>query len=129
MKENINVYADKGIVYKKETPIQLSEISWDANKSFKGVFMKTLISGTDTCGLMSCHLVRIEAGMEIGKHIHAGKIELHEVIGGEGVAFNGESKMDYRKGTIALIPADIEHRVIAGEEGLFLFAKFCPALE
>lgn len=129
MNDDLTVFAEKGMVYGSNTPVPLSKIAWEENKSFKGVFMKTLVSGSETGGNLSCHLVRIEAGKEIGRHIHAGKMEIHEVIGGSGIAYRGDTEMDYRKGTLSLIPADVEHRVTAGNDGLFLFAKFSPALQ
>ncbi len=40
----------------------------------------------------------------------------------------GEKKLQYLSGTITLIPEDINHKVKAGKDGLFLLAKFVPAL-
>ncbi len=78
--------------------------------------------------IWNCHLVKIDAGCEIGTHNHCGKTELHEVIFGHGKCFVGEKEIDYTTGKITVMPADINHKVTAGDEGLFLFAKFFPAL-
>ena len=65
---------------------------------------------------------------DIGGHIHAGKMELHEVMAGAGRCAIGEETVDCAPGTIAYIPDDIHHRVMAGDGGLELLAKFSPAL-
>jgi quercetin dioxygenase-like cupin family protein len=104
------------------------ELTWNEHSSFKGVFMKHLVCGEQTNGAMSCHLVRIEPGHEIGLHLHQGKLELHEVMSGSGSLLRGDVAHEYRPGTVAVIPADVNHRVIAGNEGLFLFATFTPSL-
>ncbi len=36
--------------------------------------------------------------------------------------------LSYPPGVISIMPAKVHHEVHAGEEGLFLFAKFMPAL-
>jgi quercetin dioxygenase-like cupin family protein len=107
---------------------QSEDLPWNEHSTFKGVFMKHLVRGEQTNGAMSCHLVRIEPGHEIGLHLHQGKLELHEVISGSGSLVRGDEKHDYNPGTVAVIPADENHRVIAGDEGLFLFATFTPSL-
>ena len=110
------------------TDCAVNEIGWNPHPTFKGVFMKHVVTGADTNGRLSCHLVRIEPGCEIGDHIHAGKMELHEVMAGEGRCEIGDETVDYAPGTIAYIPDDIHHRVMAGKDGLELLAKFSPAL-
>lgn len=90
--------------------------------------MKNLLSGSDTAGRLSCHLVRIDPGCEIGNHLHDGKLELHEVIDGEGSCTVGEKVLQYRAGVVSFIPDNKYHRVEAGDRGLFLLAKFSPAL-
>ena len=96
--------------------------------SFKGVAMKLLVSGEETGGRLSCHEVRVDAGCELALHAHEGKLELHEVIGGSGTAYRGDETMTYLPGTVAVIDADVKHRVVAGAEGIIILAKFTPAL-
>ncbi len=103
-------------------------IKWNAHPTFKGVYLKHLLSGADTNKGFSFHLVRIEPGCEIGEHIHEGKWETHEVIAGAGQCAIGEKNIDYAPGVLTAIPDSIKHKVMAGEEGLLLFAKFVPAL-
>lgn len=97
---------------------------WEAHPDFAGVFLKTLVRPAATDGLFSCHLVRIEPGKRIGLHTHPGQTELHEVLAGSGVCRMEGNEMPYAPGCMAILPANAPHEVQAGEEGLFLFAKF-----
>jgi quercetin dioxygenase-like cupin family protein len=101
---------------------------WHPHPAFKGVSMKHLIAGAETGGLMSCHIVKVDPGCELEMHAHEGKLELHEVIGGSGTASRGDERMEYVPGTVAVIGADVKHRVVAGNDGIILLAKFTPAL-
>lgn len=104
------------------------QIEWNKHPTFEGVELKHLIVGKDTDMKFSYHLVRIAPNKAIGNHIHATQLETHEIIAGKGVCINNGEKIEYTPGVIAIIPAKIPHEVIAGDEGLYLFAKFMPAL-
>ena len=107
---------------------RIGDIGWNPHPTFKGVSMKHVVKGADTDGRLSCHLVRIEPGCEIGDHVHEGKMELHEVVAGRGFCVIGDETVDYAAGSMAYIPDDVRHSVKAGTEGLEILAKFCPAL-
>lgn len=107
--------------------IDMETFPWNNHPSFNGVALKHLITGKDTAGMFSCHVVRIQAGCEIGTHIHEGKWELHEVVKGEGHCLLNKDKVAYGEGIITVIPADLPHSVYADKE-LYLLAKFVPAL-
>ena len=79
-------------------------------------------------GAFSYHLVRIAPYKQIGDHIHETQLETHEVIAGEGICVNDGYSQRYAPGVIAILPARIHHEVQAGAQGLYLFAKFFPAL-
>lgn len=103
-------------------------MEWSPHPAFKGVFLKHIIKAADTEKRLSCHIVKIEPHCELGSHIHEGRMELHEVIGGNGTCTIGEETFDYFSGTVSYIPDDIKHSVRAGSEGLYILAKFSPAL-
>ena len=90
--------------------------------------MKHLVTGADTNGTSSVHLVKVNPGCCIGDHIHQGKSEIHQVVAGEGRCLLGEREIAYAEGVVAVIPADRPHSVVADEPGLFLLAVFSPAL-
>jgi Uncharacterized conserved protein, contains double-stranded beta-helix domain len=119
---------DNGKLYINNSCIDVDMLQWNAHPTFKGVYLKHIIKGENTDGMLSCHLVKVDAGCEIGIHNHAGITELHEVIDGDGCCLLGNEVFDYRKGVVGFIPADENHLVKAGNDGLFLLAKFFPAL-
>lgn len=115
-------------IYHLGKKLDTEGLVWNAHPAFKGVFLKHLVKGEDTDGKFSCHLVKVEPGCEIGEHIHEGKWETHEVIKGKGKCVLIDKEISYELGVCALIPADMKHRVLAGQEGLYLFVEFIPAL-
>lgn len=119
---------ENGIISFNDKKVNINELPWNPSPAYKGVSLKHVITGSNTNNYFSIHLVKIEPGCEIGLHNHLGKTELHEVMAGEGLAYIEESEIQYKTGVISLIPADKDHLVKAGDDGLYLFAKFFPAL-
>ncbi|MBP3234628.1 MAG: cupin domain-containing protein [Eubacterium sp.] len=103
-------------------------IPWSKHPTFEGVELKNILTSAETGGAYSYHLVRIAPGKSILDHIHDPQLETHEVIAGIGYALNDGAKIQYEPGIISVMPAKVHHEVHAGDEGLYLFAKFMPAL-
>ena len=116
----------KLVLPEKETGF--AGIEWSKHPTFKGVELKHIITAKDTDGKFSYHLVRIASGFSIGNHTHEPQLETHEVIKGSGRCVNAGSTIPYEPGTISIMQAGVPHEVDAGSEGLYLFAKFMPAL-
>lgn len=108
--------------------ISFSDIAWSKHPTFEGVELKHIVTAKQTNGEFSYHLVRIAPNKKIGSHMHQEQLETHEVIAGNGICINDSSKINYVPGVISILPQNIPHEVIAGEDGLYLFAKFIPAL-
>lgn len=104
------------------------EAAWKPHPKFAGVRLKLVVSGADTDGALSCHLVRVDPGCCLESHVHEGQWELHEVLAGQGEARVFGRGVDYFPGRAAVIPQGVEHEVKAGDQGLTLCAKFFPAL-
>jgi mannose-6-phosphate isomerase-like protein (cupin superfamily) len=104
------------------------EIAWNPHARFEGVSLKHVVRGTDTAGLLSCHVVRLDPGAVLDTHFHETQWELHEVVDGEGMFVLGLRETPYFPGRMAVIPKGAAHKVIAGKDGLLLLAKFFPAL-
>lgn len=102
----------------------VSSQPWNAHKEFDGVYLKNIATHEHTKGLLTCHLVRIEPGKKIGLHSHPTSIELHEVIAGEGKCLTEHGEIPYAPGRMAVLPENSPHEVLAGDNGLCLFAKF-----
>jgi len=119
---------DNGKLYIDNLEEYIKDKEWHPHSTFSGVFLKHLITGDDTEKKISCHLVKIEAGCEIGYHTHETQLELHEIVEGKGICQIDTQSIDYYPGVITKIDKKINHRVVAGENDLYLFAKFIPAL-
>ena len=111
-----------------DTTVQFDSIPWSKHPTFEGVELKHIITSEKTGGQFSFHLVRIAPNKKIGNHIHEKQLETHEVISGAGVCVNDGVELPYEAGTISIFPVGVPHEVIAGDDGLYLFAKFMPAL-
>ena len=103
-------------------------ISYTPHKSFKGVYLKHLVSGDMTDSLISSHLVKVEPFCSLDMHTHSQQLEIHEVIQGAGKCLIAEKQLQYTPGMVVVIPRNTPHMVTAGEDGLYILAKFSPAL-
>jgi mannose-6-phosphate isomerase-like protein (cupin superfamily) len=106
----------------------IENIPWNQHPKFKGVFLKHIIKGADTDGMLSCHIVKIDPDAVLEDHVHENQWELHEIIEGEGRFILESKETLYHPGRMGIIPKATKHKVIAGKSGLVLFAKFFPAL-
>jgi quercetin dioxygenase-like cupin family protein len=106
----------------------VNEFPWNPHASFKGVYLKHLIIGRDTESKLSCHIVKIEPNCVLDTHVHDGKIEIHEVIAGNGKMYLDNKKINYSPGKICVIPSNTPHKVVAGKKGMYILAKFTPSL-
>lgn len=125
---NIFTALDSGRMTGLNAEIDAGSLKWNPHPTFAGVDMKHLMTGKDTGGLFSMHLVRLEPGAEIGDHIHEKNWELHEVAEGSGVCLLDGRRVEYAPGVAAVMPESVPHSVQAGATGLCLLAKFMPAL-
>ncbi|HWP97534.1 MAG TPA: cupin domain-containing protein [Syntrophomonadaceae bacterium] len=126
--ERISGMFEAGVVGGLHGAKDISILAWNEHNLFKGVYLKHLVRGEDTNGLLSCHLVKVNPGSILDTHTHNGTLEIHEVIEGEGMCLLADRAINYQPGTVTLIPADTLHKVVAGDKGLFLLTKFAPAL-
>lgn len=118
----------EGILLLPYSSTAFNEIQWTKHPSFEGVELKHIITSKQTGGEFSFHLVRIAPNKKIGKHIHQEQLETHEVIAGNGTCINNGMKLNYNPGIISIFPKNTAHEITAGLGGLYLFAKYIPAL-
>lgn len=111
-----------------DSEVSFEQINWAKHPTFEGVELKHIVTAKDTNGLFSYHLVRIQPEKAIGNHIHETQLETHEVIAGDGICINNGVEIKYKQGVISIMPEKVPHEVRAGKDGLYLFAKFMPAL-
>ena len=121
-------FNEGGKLLLKDATVTFDAIPWSKHPTFEGVELKHIITSERTDGEFSYHLVRIAPNKKIGSHIHEKQLETHEVISGTGVCVNDGVELPYETGVISIFPIGVPHEVIAGDDGLCLFAKFMPAL-
>ena len=121
-------FNEGGKLLLQDATVTFDAIPWSKHPTFEGVELKHIITSERTDGQFSYHLVRIAPNKKIGSHIHEKQLETHEVISGTGVCVNDGVELPYETGVISIFPIGVPHEVIAGDDGLCLFAKFMPAL-
>lgn len=126
--ENLFEKFNVGALSLPEKSKSFESLSWNKHPTFDGVELKHIVTANDTNGEFSYHLVRIAPNKKIGNHVHSEQLETHEVIGGSGICINEGRKIDYAAGIISIMKMGTPHEVIAGNDGLYIFAKFIPAL-
>lgn len=128
MNSNLFDAFDNGTLRLPSSTVKFADIPWTKHPEFDGVELKHIVTAKQTAGQFSYHLVRIAPDKMIENHVHKTQLETHEVIAGSGICINDGTAISYATGVISILPAGIPHKVTAGENGLFLFAKFIPAL-
>lgn len=128
MNNNVFEAFNNGALKLPAKSVAFADILWSKHSTFEGVELKHIVTAKDTGGQFSYHLVRIAPNKSIENHVHETQLETHEVIAGFGVCHIKNATIPYETGTISIMPAGVAHEVHAGADGLFLFAKFIPAL-
>ena len=119
---------ENGMVYTQNSSQASAELDYVPHARFKGVYLKHLVTGSMTGNQVSSHLVKVEPHCVLDTHIHENNLEIHEVIAGSAKAMVGDQAVDYLPGTVGVLPAGVPHQIIAGDEGVYILAKFTPAL-
>lgn len=127
-KDVFETFSMDGKLLLPDTTVVFRDIPWSKHPTFEGVALKHLLTSKHTDGQFSYHLVRIAPGKKIGNHVHKEQLETHEVISGHGICIHHGAELTYAPGVISILPLGVPHEVIAGSDGLYLFAKFIPAL-
>lgn len=107
---------------------EIKELLWNQHPMFNGVSLRHLITGKDTDGKLSCHVVRIDPHCSLEEHFHESQWETHQVISGTGFLRLANREIAYHPGQVAVIPKGMKHKVVASNAGLVLHATFFPAL-
>lgn len=126
--EPITTPLSNGMLYFMDRSQEIEAMEWLPHPKFKGAFMKHLVKGADNDNHASCHLVRINPGCQLDDHIHEKEWEYHHIIEGDATGYLDGNPMTYKPGVIAVIPRGVNHKVVAGENGLVILATFLKAL-
>ena len=127
MNDTVKGLSEGKIVY-TDKEFNVTDLEWNPHPSFTGVFLKHLVKGDSSDGKFSCHLIRIKDGFEIGEHVHDGKWEFINVVGGVGKGEIAGKEIVCELGVSLVVPENVKHRIVAGNGDVYLLAKFIPAL-
>lgn len=125
---NIGNNFENGTICTITNIVKAGDIEFNPHAKFKGVSLKHLATGNMTNNQISCHLVKVEPFCTLDTHVHEKNLEIHEVIYGAGTCHIADNTVFYNVGSIGIIPANVSHKVEAGATGIYILAKFTPAL-
>ena len=126
-KKILDLFEQGSILY-PDIEVEAAKKPWYEHPLCKGVFLKDLVTGGETGGKFSYHLVRIWKDCEVLRHDHETQWELNVVLDGKGVFYFENREIQTEKGQVFVTPPKIHHTVSAGTEDLSLLAVFIPAL-
>lgn len=129
MRTESSICAETGRLARPDCDTDLSTLPFHPHPKYPGVALRHLVTGVDTGGALSAHLVRIMAGSCLEEHVHPDSLEVHAVVRGAGACSLAGRPVRYEPGVHGLIPAGTGHsvRADAGED-LYILAMFAPAL-
>lgn len=125
---NIETRFENGLICTISEVLKAQDSNFNPHPKFKGVSLKHLVTGSMTNNQISCHLVKVEPFCILDTHLHETNLEIHEVVAGDAICYIGKNKVNYASGIIGVIPANVSHKVEAGADGIYILAKFTPAL-
>lgn len=126
--QNIKDLFEQGVVLLPRLEIKAAAKPWYSHPAWDGVYLKDLVTGKETDGKFSYHIVRIQQGCEVMDHDHETQWELNIVLNGKGVFTLDETEITVKPGQTFATPPGTHHTVSAGNEELSLLALFIPAL-
>ncbi len=119
---------EQGAVLFPDLEVRAAEKPWYAPPAWKGVFLKDLVTGKETGGTFSYHLMRVERNCEIPDHAHETQWSWNVVLGGAGTFVLGGRRVPVEVGQTFVTPPRVHHAVSAGDDEIVLLAIFAPAL-
>jgi len=107
----------------------MEKIPWGPHSIAEGVHIKPLISKKEHGLDVTCMLVRIPAGKEVGEHIHPTQDDILYPLADKGAMWvDGTGQFPLEPGIVVRVPKGTKHRVFGVNEELLIYDVFCPAL-
>jgi quercetin dioxygenase-like cupin family protein len=126
--QHVSELFEQGTVLLPRLEIKAVTKPWYSPPAWDGVYLKDLVTGKETGGEFSYHIVRIQQGCEVADHNHDTQWELNMVLSGKGIFKLDDRDIAAKPGQTFATPPGIHHTVSAGDEELSLLALFIPAL-
>jgi mannose-6-phosphate isomerase-like protein (cupin superfamily) len=119
---------EQGVVIFPGAETEANAKPWYSLPGCTGVFLKDLVTGKETGGKFSYHLVRVWKDCEVADHNHETQWEWNLILSGNGTFVIGDKEVMLEAGQTFITPPKSHHTVSAGLEDLSLLALFAPAL-
>lgn len=71
---------ERGVLALPQGRKDFSPIDWSKHPTFEGVELKHIVTGKETKGLFSYHLVKIAPNCSIKNHIHKTQLETQRLL-------------------------------------------------
>jgi len=126
--QDLSELFEKGAVLFPDLEVRAAERPWNASPAWNGVFVKDLVTGKETGGAFSYHLMRVERNCEIPDHDHETQWSWNVVLRGAGSFVLGGRRVPVEVGQTFITPPHVHHAVSAGDDEILLLAIFAPAL-
>ncbi len=113
----------------KSKVVQPDEIKWEPHPQLANAKVSYLLSNRDERADLTCLLVRLPAGTEVGKHIHENSDDIVYVVKGKGKMWiDMVGEMPMVPGAFFRIPKGVLHQPRDIEEDLLVYDVFYPYL-
>ena len=112
-KKSLPASFEGGRVISPNKAIDAGKLPWSKHPEFEGVYMKHLVTSTDTAGAFSCHLVWISPGCTVAEHSHDGQWEFNEILEGTGAIVLAGKVYSCTPGDTCINPPTVPHSVSA----------------
>jgi quercetin dioxygenase-like cupin family protein len=126
--QDLSELFEQGAVLFPDLEVRAAEKPWYAPPAWKGVFLKDLVTGKETGGAFSYHLMRVERNCEIPDHAHETQWSWNVILRGAGSFVLGGKQVPVEVGQTVVTPPRVHHAVSAGDDEILLQAIFVPAL-
>jgi mannose-6-phosphate isomerase-like protein (cupin superfamily) len=107
----------------------MENIPWIPHPTAEGVQIKPFISLKEHGLGVTCLLVRIPAGKEIGEHVHANQDDiLYPLTGKARMWVEGTGEFPLEPGIVVRVPKGTKHKIFGATQEVLFYGVFCPAL-
>ncbi len=128
VQQDISDLFEQGTVLLPDLEVRAADTPWYAPPTWRGVFLKDLVTGKETGGAFSYHLMRVERNCEIPDHDHETQWSWNVILAGTGSFILGDRQVPVEVGQTLITPPRVHHAVSAGDADIVLLAIFAPAL-
>lgn len=107
----------------------MDNVPWVEHPTAEGVRIKPIITRKDDGLDVTCMLVAIPAGKEVGEHSHAEQDDILYLLRGKALMWvDGVGKFELAPGVAVRVPKGTKHKILEVEADLLIYDVFCPAL-